>query len=256
MVMHPDELVINDYVDGALPPGERESVERHVAGCGECRQLVDDLRAIRRQTAALRPMEPPSRVWAGIERSLSQKKGPYPFFRGVGGKRGTAPYWLAVAAMFVIATAVGTRFIMSSRQAPGGAGTTAAATGRASGTPAAPADSADMAKSVEDDLLQAEQHYQRAIAGLEQIANADKGALDPHTAATLQKNLSVIDSAISESRAALKAQPTSEPAQASLLDSFRTKIGLLEDTVALINEMRKGNDAGAAQIVSGLKQKS
>jgi len=249
MVMHPDELVINDYVDGALPPGERDTVERHVAGCGECRQLVDDLRAIRRQTAALRPMDPPARIWTGIEQSLTQKKGPYPFF-------GVAPYWLAVAAMLVIATAAGTRFIMSSRQAPGGAGTTAAATGRASGTPAASADSADMAKSVEDDLLQAEQHYQRAITGLEQIANADKGALDPHTAATLQKNLSVIDSAISESRAALKAQPTSEPAQASLLDSFRTKIGLLEDTVALINEMRKGNDAGAAQIVSGLKQKS
>jgi len=239
MVMHPDELVINDYVDGALPPGERDIVERHVAGCGECRQLVDDLRDIRRQTAALRPMEPPSRVWTGIERSLRQKKGPYPFFGGA------APYWLAVAAMLVIATAAGTRFITSSRQAPGVAGTSAA-----------PADSADMAKSVEDDLLQAEQHYQRAINGLEQIANADKGALDPHTAATLQKNLSVIDSAISESRAALKAQPTSEPAQASLLDSFRTKIGLLEDTVALINEMRKGNDAGAAQIVSGLKQKS
>jgi anti-sigma factor RsiW len=242
MVMHPDELVINDYVDGALPPGERDIVERHVAGCGECRQLVDDLRAIRRQTAALRPMEPPSRVWAGIERSLRQPRGARPRWQ-----------WLAVAAMFVIATAAGVRFIVSSRQAPGVAGTTAS---RPNGTPATSADSADMAKSVEDDLLQAEQHYQRAIAGLEQIANADKGALDPHTAATLQKNLSVIDSAISESRAALKAQPTNEPAQASLLDSFRTKIGLLEDTVALINEMRKGNDAGAAQIVSGLKQKS
>jgi anti-sigma factor RsiW len=235
--MHPDELVINDYVDGALPSGERDILERHVAGCGECRQLVDDLREIRRQTAALRPMEPPSRVWTGIEHSLRQKKGPYPFFR-----------WLAVAAMLVIAVAAGGRFIISSRPAPAATGSTAAATGAA--------DSADMAKSVEDDLLQAEQHYQRAIAGLEQIANADKGALDPHTAATLQKNLSVIDSAISESRAALKAQPTSEPAQASLLDSFRTKIALLEDTVALINEMRKGNDAGAARIVSGLKQKS
>jgi len=246
MVMHPDELVINDYVDSALPPGERDAVERHVAGCGECRQLVDDLRAIRRQTAALRPMEPPSRVWAGIEQSLRQPRDSRPWWQ-----------WLAVAAMFVIATAAGVRFVVSSRQAPGVAGTTAAATAsRSSGTPAASADSADMAKSVEDDLLQAEQHYQRAIAGLEQIANADKGALDPHTAATLQKNLSVIDSAISESRAALKAQPTSEPAQASLLDSFRTKIALLEDTVALINEMRKGNDAGAAQIVSGLKQKS
>src|SRR5436190_61045 len=103
------------------------------------------------------------------------------------------------------------------------------------------------------DELRDEQHYQKAITGLEQAANAEKGALDPQTAATLQKNLAVIDQAINESRAALKMQPNSEPAQQSLLESFKTKIALLQDTVALINEMRKGNDAGAARI---LKEKS
>ncbi|PYR57318.1 MAG: hypothetical protein DMF91_19745 [Acidobacteria bacterium] len=65
----------------------------------------------------------------------------------------------------------------------------------------------------------------------------------------------MVDQAINECRDALKAEPNSEPAQESLLESFKTKIALLEDTVALINEMRKGNDAGAARIVSGLKQK-
>jgi anti-sigma factor RsiW len=245
--MHPDEIAINDYVDAALPPGERDLVERHVAGCVECRQLVDDLREIRRRTAALRQMEPPSRMWADIDRSLRAKKGPYPFFGGRGRKRGTAPFWIAVAATIVIAAAVGVRYATTPRPA-------AVAATASTSTPGT--NSSASAESIEDDLLQAEQHYQRAITGLEQIANADKGALDPHTAATLQKNLSVVDQAINESRAALKAQPTSEPAQASLLDSFKTKIALLQDTVALINEMRKGNDAGAAKIVSGLKQKS
>jgi len=80
-------------------------------------------------------------------------------------------------------------------------------------------------------------------------------AADPRTAATLQKNLAVIDQAISESRAAVRAQPANEPAQQSLIEGFKTKIGLLQDTVALINEMRKGNEAGAARIASGLKQK-
>jgi len=65
----------------------------------------------------------------------------------------------------------------------------------------------------------------------------------------------VIDQAILESRAALRTQPASEPAQASLVENFKAKLGLLQDTVALINEMRKGNEAGAGPIVSGLKQK-
>jgi hypothetical protein len=110
------------------------------------------------------------------------------------------------------------------------------------------------AEAVQAELVLALQHYQNAVAGLERIASAGKGSLDPQTAATLEKNLAVVDQAISESRAALKAQPDSEPAQTSLLESFKSKIALLQDTVALINEMRKGNDAGTG-LVTGLKQK-
>jgi len=111
------------------------------------------------------------------------------------------------------------------------------------------------AAAVETELRAAEEHYDKAIKGLEQIASAEQGALDTNTAATLQKNLAVIDQAINESRAAVIAQPSSEPARESLLESFRSKLALLQDTVALINEMRKGNEAGAARVVSGLKQK-
>ena len=111
------------------------------------------------------------------------------------------------------------------------------------------------AEAVEAELRAAEAHYDKAIKGLEQIANAEQSPLDPKTAATLQKNLAVIDQAISESRAAVRAQPSSEPAVSSLMDAFKTKLALLQDTVALINEMRKGNDAGTARIVSGLKQR-
>ena len=120
--------------------------------------------------------------------------------------------------------------------------------------PQATTENAPTAQTVEAELLQAEQHYQKAISGLEQIANAEQHALDPNTAATLQKNLAVVDQAISESRAALRAQPTSEPAQGSLLENFKAKIALLQDTVALINEMRKGDEAGTARVVSGLKR--
>ena len=67
----------------------------------------------------------------------------------------------------------------------------------------------------------------------------------------LQKNLQVIDSAISESRAALRAEPQSPAARDSLFDALRRKVGLLQDTIALMNEMRKGNAAGAAQIIEG-----
>jgi len=246
--MHPNELVINDYVDNALPAAERAEVERHLGECDACRALVADLRAIARAATALEPIEPPARVWPRIADAIRRQE-------PVAAERDRSYWkWLAAAAVLVLATIVGMRFNPLSKQRAVEQPRQSASTTSGGTTAAAPA--GDTAQTVETELRQAEEHYDKAITGLEQIANDNQSAFDPGTAATLHKNLAVIDQAISESRAAVHAQPNSEPAQQSLLENFRTKIAVLEDTVALINEMRKGNEAGAARIVSGLKEKS
>jgi hypothetical protein len=109
-------------------------------------------------------------------------------------------------------------------------------------------------RSVEDDFRLAEQHLQSGIAKLEEAARADDAAIDPQTAATLKKNLEVIDQAIAESRAALNSEPQSTIARDSLFQALRRKVDLLQDTIALMNEMRKGDAAGAAQIMEGLNK--
>jgi hypothetical protein len=244
--MHPNGLVINDYVDDALGPTERSEIERHLAACAECRRLVDDLRDVGRRAGALDAIPPPARAWKRIERALEAERASRSG-RSVQATRYRTWAWLAAAAMLVLGTIVGLRYLGAPAR-PSGAPAAANAGGAAG-------DTRELPQSVQSNLMQAEQHYRQAIAGLEQIKNAEKGALPPQTAASLEKSFAVVDQAINESREALKAQPNSEPAQESLLESFRTKIALLQDTVALINEMRKGNDAGAAQIVSGLKKK-
>lgn len=113
-------------------------------------------------------------------------------------------------------------------------------------------DPARLVQSIEEELRLAAEHYERAIVGLEQAARADQQVLDPLTASTLQRNLSVIDQAIEESRAALRLQPASQPARESLFEAFKNKVTLLQETVALINEMRKGDDAGTARMIGEL----
>ena len=250
--MHPNDAVLNDYVDDALGSRERTEVEAHLESCAPCRALVDDLRDIARTAASLDQREPPARAWARIERAIELERGSRAdgarAFQASGSSSGLAQLkasrhiaWLAAAAAIVIATAVGLRYVASRGAQP---------------QTAAAGPSADVtSQTIEAELRAAEEHYDKAIKGLELIANAEKGALDTQTAATLQKNLAVIDQAISESRAAVRMQPTNEPAQQSLLENFKAKLALLQDTVALINEMRKGNEAGAARIGSGLRQK-
>lgn len=238
--MHPNEDALNDYVDESLGPARGE-IEQHLAGCAECRAIVEDLREIRRAAASLELREPPVRAWSRVERAIQLEQE----HRGASRLKPTRATWtwLAAAAAILVAVAAGLRY----RPAP-------APTVPGAATASAPAADAS-AQSVEAELRAAEEHYDKAIKGLEQITNAEKGALDTQTAATLQKNLAVIDQAISESRAAVKAQPASQPAQDSLIESFKAKLALLQDTVALINEMRKGSDAGAARVGAGLRQK-
>jgi hypothetical protein len=236
--MHPSDLDITDYVDNSLSAADRAAVDRHLEGCPACRELVADFLDLRRASAALEAIEPPSRTWSRIEAVISSSDTARSAVRPTTRDHRLSTAWLAAAAALVLAVTGGLWTIRASRHA--------------AETP--PAAEASATEPVEVELAQAEQHYQKAISGLEKIANAEKGALDPMTAATLGKNLGVVDQAINESRAALHTQPNSGPARESLLESFRAKVDLLQNTIALINEMRKGNDAGAAQIISGLKR--
>jgi hypothetical protein len=256
--MHPNETTLNEYADGSLGAAERAGVEQHLAACASCRQLVDDLRDILRATGELEPLDAPVRAWPRLERAIRMERehatrvtaGPHSGDAvsdpADAGSYRTYATWLAAAAALVLAAVVGMRYTPVRRaEAPAVAPAGATASATAGGA----------AESIETELRQAEAHYENAIKGLEAIATTERSELDPRTAATLQKNLAVIDQAISESRAAVRSEPASEPAQQSLIEGFKAKIGLLQDTVALINEMRKGNEAGAARIVSGLKQK-
>ena len=93
-----------------------------------------------------------------------------------------------------------------------------------------------------------------AIARLEEVTRADRDVLDQETAGAMNAGLMVIDDAIIESRAALRSEPQSESAQESLFAALRRKVALLQEMLALINEMRKGNQEGAARILSEINR--
>ena len=239
--MHPDELTLNDYAEEALAGPGRAEVERHLEVCDACRAVVEDFRAIRRAASSLPAVPPPPSAWNHLQEAIRREGAPGTVRRERWAPTPAQLGWFGIAAALVLATIVGLRM------GPFGPGTASV------GSSATSTSTAGDVESVESELRQAEEHYTKAITGLQQIASEGEGELDPETAATLQKTLAVVDQAISESRAAVRSEPTNETAQQSLLENFSTKIALLQDTVSLINEMRKGNDAGAAEIVSGLK---
>jgi len=111
-----------------------------------------------------------------------------------------------------------------------------------------------LVQGVESELTLAQQHYETALANLEKMAASGDARVDPKVPQTLRQNVALVDKAIADSRAALQTDPQSQPARESLFEALRRKVMLLQDTIALVNEMRKGNQAGAAAIVEGAKK--
>ncbi len=247
------ESPIGDLVDGTLDGAPRHQLEAHLATCAACTRLAEELLVVRRAARGLPRIELPPTAWARVSAAVDAERA---------AQHRAAQQWaprrwqrvvlpLAAAAVLVGAIAVTVTWRRDVRPAsPAPAGPAPTATGPVDH---ATATSAELLGSVEAEFIQAEQHLVSAVAGLEVLAR-DRQALDPQVAADLQTSLLVIDQAIGESRAALRTQPMSTQAQDSLFEAFRSKMALLQDTIALINEVRKGNQAEAARIADGMNK--
>jgi len=230
---------IHEAVDGTIGSIRRAELELHLDTCAGCRALFDDLHRIHDAAAALPAIEAPERAWLQIAGRLRQE-GRITDTQAPGTTRRATALWLAAAAAVILAVASAVFVLQRSSPAP--APQSASVPGNAV--------DARSVETVQNEVDAAQQNFEKAIAELEKVAKANQEALDPETSATIDKNLGIIDQAIAENRAAVTSEPTSVAARETLFQALRSKVSLLQDTITLINEMRKGNNAAAAQLVN------
>jgi len=240
---------LSEFVDDALDPQTRAAVDAHLAACAACSALVDDLSRLRSAARRLGPIDPPERLWIDVDRQVRQDRAIAPNEAAQTSDIGAVWQWIGLAAALVVVT-LGV-YAVQHRNAP----QPTADISHANQT-SCNAGATGSVETVEQELRQAEEHYDKAIAELEAVTRNGNASLDPDVARTLQKNLATINQAISESRAALDAHPESEPARDSLFEALRKKVGVLQATVTLMNEMRNGNQDGAARAAAGIGRKS
>jgi len=232
--------VLDEYVDGARSAdGIRAAdprlaaFEAHLSACADCRSLVADFTTIRETAAALDEHLPPPRLWAKIASAVEDDARKPWWERSLANALSA---WIPIAVAASVALLLASASLVVWQPTP--------STGPDNTPQSAARQAADSGSAM------AEDHYDQAIAGLQQIADAQNEGLDPDTRAVLQQNLAVLDRAISESRAALSTEPASALAQESLLDALDTKVALLQDSVTLASEItgeRPDDTAGAVQ---------
>jgi hypothetical protein len=235
---------IQELVDGTLGPIRAAELEQHLDACPSCRALADDLRRIREVAGTLEPQAPRDHVWLQIAGRLRQEGRVHDRPQAARSVRHHYA-WLAIAAALLLAVGASLMVVMSRMGSPAP---------QQAATPAGNADVTDSVQSGVEDLRKAEQLLQSGIAKLKEGMGSETQALPVAAATTLDRNLQILDQAIAESSAALQQEPQNVAARSSLFDALQRKISVLQDTIALMNEMRKGNAAGAAQLVEGINK--
>jgi Putative zinc-finger len=235
---------IQELIDGTLGPIRRSELEHHLDECASCRTLFEDLQKVRDAAASVPALEPPDHVWMQIAGRLRQE-GRVHDRPETARPRRLQYAWLGIAAALIIAVGAALTYVIGPANQTG-ADSVATTAGNAA--------AADTVQSGVEDLRQAEKLLQSGVAKLREGLGSDGQSLPAPVAATLESNLKILDQAIAESSAAVQAEPQNVAARTSLLDSLQRKISLLQDTIALMNEMRKGNAAGVAQVVEGVNK--
>lgn len=228
---------IQELTDGTLGSIRRADLQQHLDQCEDCRRLADDLARVRELAASLEHPAPPDRVWLHVAGRLRQEgriaaAAPR---RAASTARRFAPLALAASLILIIGASL---FLLYPRGYQRGDAVPAE---QASGN-AAPT---DLVEGIEADLRKADELYKNAFARLEEAG------IDAETVDMLKANHQAVDQAVAESLSAVRSDPQSTAARQSLFGALNRRVVLLQDTIALMNRIRKGDAAGAAEIVEG-----
>jgi anti-sigma factor RsiW len=197
---------LNDYVDATLPENERESLLAHLAVCAACRREAGLLRELLERAGALdREIMPREDLWKGIAQRIAHSGRP---------SRRRRPRVLAasVAAVLLLIAAA----VTISQLTPGTISEKTAA-------------NADLARNSEEAM----DACARARAGLLDSLDREKETLDPDIAASVRGDLLVFDSAVSEIRSALNADPGNERLRQMLVMVCEKQDGLIAQIARL-----------------------
>lgn len=239
--------LLPDYLGGTLADSSVADAELHLAACVSCRALVDDLKRISAEAAALGPIAPTRDLWPGIAERIQPVVTPLtaaPSAR----RPWTRRPWIASAVAAGIAVIAAISLWKAPISGEAGADTAAQQVARS----VQPADSGTASQAAVESAtvvsqdrqaavpvsattppLDAATAYGNEISRLRTIFDEQSELLDPRTQAILSNSLKTIDSAIAEARAALANDPASQFLSQQLSRSLEKKLGVLRMAVLL-----------------------
>lgn len=225
---------INEYLEGTLSSEGEASLRQHIEECGRCLTLLSDFETITRQAKELPKTAPSDRVLFNAlsrfrEQSSARAATPV---RHLGWRPSLATASMVLASTVIILIAAGLFYYRPWK-----------------GT-------LDPEKAAIDQVTllkldEAQGHYEEAIKALSDASAAQHGNLDPEVKRIFQANLAVVEKSIEECRQAVKSDPRDMEAQSALMDSYKEKVQLMTELVA-VQSTSEGAEASGSETESGI----
>jgi hypothetical protein len=222
----------SEYTDGVLDAGKSARLERHLESCPDCRELLDDFRAMARDARGLEAPAVPVQAWTrvrarlrdGAAVPLADKRPAFaasPF--------GSRRFAFAAASLALTVVAAGVLFFSLRK------GKDLVVEGPDQ------KEQRTLAK-----LDEAERYYELAVRSLNEALAGDKGKLSPEVAEMFEKNLEVVDTTIQACRQAVRSEPDNVQARDYLLTAYKEKIVLMGDLLDMNRKSLPKEELGQA----------
>lgn len=200
---------LDDYLDGELSEARRQELGAHLETCGVCRGEVEELRALRLAVRSLPGEISPQRdLWPELSTRLEPRTVRAP------DRTSWRVLWQVAAALGFLVLGAGLQRWLdtppSPRMAPPGGEIVLAAAGGGNA-----------------EFLLAEAEVLRAKETLRLAFERQRDELSPSTLKVVERNLSIIDEALADLRAALEEDPGNPRLQELLLARHRQQVELM-----------------------------
>jgi hypothetical protein len=217
---------LSEYLDGDLPPAERELFEAHLRECAGCTAALADLKRVAVRARALTDRDPVSDLWPGIAARIGVTTPgtgvpAVPIARRAGRRWSFTMPELAAAGIALMVLSGGAVWMMRPGAAPRPAGSALAPSGTV-----VPVAAVQRARAG---------GYDGAVSDLERVLAQGRGRLDTATVRVIERNLAAIDSAIAQAERAVAADSASAYLNSHLAATKRRKLELLRQAASLVS---------------------
>lgn len=226
MTTHVSWETLNDVADNQLSDTRLSDAMTHFAECDACTAQLNAIRALRSAASrAPNTIAPPPEAWTEIQQAIYASKSiAFPQSPAPATTTRFSRMQLAAAALVLVTvSSTITAVILRSPDTTRRASDTASAF-------AAPR----VQTATPGDVVSLEQEYMATTASLRDALDKERSTLSPATIATVERNLKIIDDAITEARDALIADPANTILRDMLRKSHQQKIDFLRRTTTLL----------------------